>query len=480
LKIPDTISVFGLGKLGLPFAVSWASRGFHVIGADVRSELLQAIRTGEVSDAEPPVGTLLKRAGPMISVTNDLNEAAEKSDVSFVIVPTPSEPSGKFSTRYVEQVLEPIGRAIGRKNRFHVVSIVSTVMPGSSETVLRPLLERMSGKVCGSDFGLCYNPEFIALGEVVRGLLAPDFVLIGESDSYSGEMLSEMYERFCENHPSIVRMSLWNAELAKISVNVYVTMKISFANALASLCERIPGGDIDVVTRAIGLDSRIGSKYLKGGLSYGGPCFPRDNRAFSNIAEKLGNHARLSRATDEINADNSAQLSQKILESLRGIENPQVAILGLTYKPNTFVVEESAAISIAQSLSENGAGVRCYDPAGMEQARRTLGGKISYASDAFDCLSGSDFCVIATPWEEFKNLAPSVFLEKMRHPTVLDCWRILDRSKFQAERKVRYLAVGLSSTEAWKPNLPIEHKRSTDAPIISDTSRGLTKEPLKR
>ncbi|HVH14643.1 MAG TPA: nucleotide sugar dehydrogenase [Candidatus Angelobacter sp.] len=469
MKIPDTISVFGLGKLGLPLAVSWASRGFHVIGVDIRQELIQAISTGEVADAEPPVGILLKKARSMINVTNDLNEAAEKSDVSFVIVPTPSDPNGGFSTRCVEQVLEPIGRAIGRKNRFHLVSIVSTVLPGSSDTVLRPLLDRLSGKVCGKDFGLCYNPEFIALGEVVHGLLAPDFVLIGESDSYSGKMLAELYERFCENHPPVVRMSLWNAELAKISVNVYVTMKISFANTLASLCERVPGGDVDIVTRAVGLDSRIGSKYLKGGLGYGGPCFPRDNRAFSHIAEKLGNRARLSRATDEINADQAKQLCQRILESLHGIENPQVAVLGLTYKPNTFVVEESAAVSIAESLSENGALVKCYDPAGMEQSSKTLSTKIRYASDVSDCLSGSDFCVIATPWEEFKNLLPSMFLEKMRHPTVLDCWRILDRSKFLAEQKVRYLAVGLSLAEAGKPLLPTEHERRTYAPLISDS-----------
>ncbi len=476
---PDTISVFGLGKLGLPFAASWANRGFHVIGVDIQPELLKAIESGEVDDAEPPVATLLKKAGPMISVTGDLKEGAEKSDVSFVIVPTPSEPNGGFSTRYVEQVLEPIGRAIRGKEGFHIVSIVSTVLPGSSDEVLKPLLERLSGKVCGKDFGLCYNPEFIALGEVVRGLLAPDFVLIGESDAHSGEELSNMYKKFCENNPPIVRMSLWNAELAKISVNVYVTMKISFANTLASLCEQVPGGDVDVVTRAVGLDSRIGSKYLRGGLGYGGPCFPRDNRAFSYIAEKLSNNARLSRATDQINVDHTKQLSQRILESLRGVETPQVTILGLTYKPNTFVVEESAAIDIAKSLSENSVIVKCYDPAGMEQAMKRLPGKIQYASDVKESLSGSDFCVIATPWEEFKNLPPSIFLEKMRHPAVLDCWRILDRTKFLANQRIRYLAVGLSSDQPWKPDSRAERGGSSDAPLISDPRAARRKNSLR-
>ena len=447
--MPDTISVFGLGKLGLPLAVSWAARGFRVVGVDVRPEILQSLASGKMPDAEPPVGSMLKRAGSMLTASSDPEEATAQSDLSFVVVPTPSDSSGGYSTRYIEEVLEPIGKAIGKKRSFHLVTIVSTVLPGASDSLLRPLLERFSGKTCGRDFGLCYNPEFIALGEVVSGLLNPDFVLIGESDARSGTILSRMYRKFCKNEPPIVRMSLWNAELAKISVNVYVTMKISFANTLAALCERIPGGDVDVVSGAVGLDSRIGAKYLKGGLGYGGPCFPRDNRAFLHIAEKLGSHAKLSRATDEINTDHSTILAGRILKSLHGVENPQISILGLTYKPNTFVVEESAALNIAKSLVDNGAVVKCYDPTGMDHAKRTLGERIHFATGVSDCLEGSDFCVVATPWQEFRSLPPSIFLEKMRHPTVLDCWRILDRSMFHAQPKLRYLAVGINDSTPW-------------------------------
>jgi len=449
LKMPDAISVFGLGKLGLPFAVSWATRGFRVIGVDVRPDMLQAVASGKVPDAELPVGSMLARAKTKIKTTTDPGEAVEKSDVSFVIVPTPSNEKGGYSTRCVEEVLEPLGKSIQKKDSFHIVSIVSTVLPGASDTNFRPLLERVSGKTCGRDFGLCYNPEFIALGEVVSGLLNPDFVLIGESDARSGTILSKMYGKFCKNEPPIVRMSLWNAELAKISVNVYVTMKISFANTLAALCERMPGGDVDIVSGAVGLDSRIGTKYLKGGLGYGGPCFPRDNRAFLHIAEKLGNHAKLSRATDEINTDHSLLLAGRILKSLHDVENPQISILGLTYKPNTFVVEESAALNIAKSLVDNGAVVKCYDPTGMEHAKRSLSERIHFAPGVSDCLEGSDFCVVATPWQEFRSLPPSIFLEKMRHPTVLDCWRILDRSRFHAEPKLRYLAVGINDSTPW-------------------------------
>ncbi|OLD04296.1 MAG: hypothetical protein AUJ07_04495 [Crenarchaeota archaeon 13_1_40CM_3_53_5] len=434
----------------------------------MRPEILEAVASGDVIGAEPPVGSLLKKAKSMITVTDDLEEAAKKSDASFVIVPTPSDRDGGFSTCYVEQALEPIARAIRTKNKFHLVSVVSTVLPGASDSILKPLLERISGKMCGREFGLCYSPEFIALGEVVHGLLNPDMVLIGESDSRSGEMLSGMYERFCKNTPPVVRMSLWNAELAKISVNVYVTMKISFANTLASLCEPAPGGDVDVVSRAVGLDSRIGPKYLKGGLGYGGPCFPRDNRAFSHLAETLGNQAKLSRATDQINQEHSHLLSHRIIESLHGIEDPRVAVLGLTYKPNTFVVEESAAIYITKDLVESGATVNCYDPAGMEFARGVLGNKVRYAPSVSECLEGSDFCVIATPWDEFRNLTPTVFVARMRHPTVLDCWRLLDRSKLMTDQRVRYIAVGISSTEAWKLKTPSDSGTSVSMPVIAE------------
>src|SRR6266581_7958234 len=181
--MPDTISVFGLGKLGLPLAVSWAARGFRVVGVDVRPGILQSLASGKMPDAEPPVGSMLKRAGSMLTASSDPEEATAQSDLSFVVVPTPSDSSGGYSTRYIEEVLEPIGKAIGKKRSFHLVTIVSTVLPGASDSLLRPLLERFSGKTCGRDFGLCYNPEFIALGEVVSGLLNPDFVLIGESDA---------------------------------------------------------------------------------------------------------------------------------------------------------------------------------------------------------------------------------------------------------------------------------------------------------
>ena len=174
-------------------------------------------------------------------------------------------------------------------------------MPGSTGGTLLPALEEHSGKKCGTDFGLCYNPEFIALGSVIRDMLNPDMILIGESDARSGEILEELYQGVCESNPRIQRMNFVNAELTKLSVNTFVTTKISYANMLAQVCETLPGADVDVVTSAIGCDTRIGQKYLKGALGYGGPCFPRDNVAFSALARANGAPALLAEATDQLN-----------------------------------------------------------------------------------------------------------------------------------------------------------------------------------
>lgn len=443
-RLPSSISVIGLGKLGFPLAVCWASRGFHVVAVDTNSEILEALNKGRNPYPEPRLNNLLKKASRRISATNDHDYATTHSEVTFVIVPTPSEADGAFSTRFIEEALKPIANALRQKQSFHLITVTSTVLPGSMETIIKPLLERTSGKKCGTDFGLCYNPEFIALGDVVHGLLAPDLILIGESDNRSGVLLSRMYNRFCLNDPSVARMSFYNAELTKISLNVYVTMKITFANTLATMCERIPGGNVNVVSDALGLDSRIGRKYLGGGLSYGGPCFPRDNRAFSYVARQLGYQAKLSEAVDEVNRDQIKRVAQRAVDGLGGLSEPTVSVLGLTYKPNTNVVEESAALILAKLLHDGGAKVRVYDPLGAQNACRVLGDRVVYLSSAKECLKNGDLCVIATPCEEFRKLRPSDFTKNMKHAVILDCWRLLDLRKFVRYPGLKYLALGMN------------------------------------
>ena len=438
------ISVIGIGKLGLCTAACFANKGYKVIGVDLDQATIQAVNEGRSPIYEPGLAELIKKSHDCLSATDNYQYAIGNSEMTFIIVPTPSEPNGGFSTRYAEAAVENIASIIKNKDSFHIVVLVSTVLPGVTDGVIRPLLEKTSGKKCGTDFGLCYSPEFIALGSVIHDFTNPDVALIGESDPRSGEALAEVYQRVCTNNPPIVRTTIRNGELAKISLNAFVTMKISFANTIAEICERMPDGDTDVVSKILGFDTRIGGKYLSGGLGYGGPCFPRDNKAFAYFASKLGCQAKLSRTTDEVNKDQTDRIGRLVEQKLGEVKNKDIAILGLTYKTNTDVIEESAAVEIARALLEEGARVSVYDPAGMKNAKQILGSTARYVSSIEECLKRAEFCLVATPWDEFKSLKPEDFIRNMKRPVLLDCWRIFDRPEFS--QKLEYLAIGLNSS----------------------------------
>ncbi len=252
--------------------------------------------------------------------------------MTILLVPTPSDERGAFSNEYVLAAIEEVGRGLARARRLpRRRRRRARSCPARATARSAPALERASGRRVGETLGLCYSPEFIALGNVIRDMLEPDMVLIGESDSRAGDVLERLYAGVCENDPPFRRMSLVNAELTKIAVNTYVTMKISYANTLADMCERLPGADVEVVTDALGLDTRIGRKYLRGAIAYGGPCFPRDNKAFAVLARDLGAEALLAEATDAVNVAQTDRLARVVQSRLE--DGDAVGILGLAYKP---------------------------------------------------------------------------------------------------------------------------------------------------
>jgi UDPglucose 6-dehydrogenase len=356
------------------------------------------------------------------------------------VVGTPSEPSGGFSLRHVLPVCEAIGRALRTKSEFHIVVLTSTVLPGMTAGPVQSKLEELSGKKCGRDFGLCYSPEFIALGSVIHDFLNPDFVLIGESDARSGGILQELYQRVCDSRPGVARMNFANAEITKLAVNTYVTTKISFANMLARICEKVTGGNVDIVTAALGLDTRIGGKYLKGAVGYGGPCFPRDNHALAALARQVGASADLAQATDQFNRA-QVQWLASLVEQHTAIGG-FVGILGLTYKPQTDVVEEAVGFLLAQELISRGIRVKAFDPAGMENARVALGESVQFTASAEECIRLSQLIVVATPWKEFIDIRAEKWGGAGAEKTVVDCWRVLKLDDKTAG--VRYIGLGSS------------------------------------
>lgn len=430
------ISIIGLGKLGSPMVACFAEKGFSVIGVDINPSFVEKMARAEAPVFEPGLQEMLTENKAKISATTDIDQAVRETDATFVIVPTPSDEKGGFSLKYVMPAMEAVGQSIKKKSSFHLVVLTSTVMPGSTGSQVLEVLEEASGKQCGKDFGLCYSPEFIALGNVIEGMLRPDFNLIGESDENSGQLLEDIYARVCDGTAPAARMNWVNAELTKISVNTFVTTKISYANMLAEICEKIPGADVLEVTRGLGMDKRIGGKYLKGALGYGGPCFPRDNIAFTQMARDLNAPARLSEVTHEINVHQVERVAEKIISYLSG--RKKVAILGLSYKPQTNVIECSQGIQLAEKLANMDLQVSVYDPAAMENARRILEERVQYAKSAQDCVADAEVTVIMTPWEEFKDFKAE-WLKHEDNCVLIDCWRTLKQSNFP---NVKYVVLG--------------------------------------
>lgn len=397
------LSVVGLGKLGACMAAAFAQRGFNVLGVDINAEAVRKLNAGEPPVDEPLLAEAITAGRKRLRASTDAKEAAA-TDASFFIVPSPSLPDGSFSNEFLMRAMQPVAQAVkAARKKNHLFVLSSTTTPGACRQVIIPMLEQQLGGKCGKDFGFCYNPEFIALGNVVRGLLEPDMVLIGESDPRSGDLLAGLFKKFNLNRPKIARMSITSAELTKISVNSYITAKISFTNQLRMIAERYADTNIHQILDAIGADSRIGHKYLRAGLSYGGPCFPRDNRLIAYAAREAGLSAPLAEATDAVNEMAKDQLAQQALACTK--PGDTVAVLGMSYRPGTYIVEESAGLHIAQSLKRHGCRVVVQDYASTPQNSPSLL-EFEYLADPAKLKSEKRLkaVLICCPWDGYRKV----------------------------------------------------------------------------
>jgi len=344
-------------------------------------------------------------------------------------LPTPSIADGSFSLDPILDVCGKLGLALKGKHEHHIVIVSSTVSPGSCGGLIAETLERTSGRRIGVDLGLCYSPETVALGSVMRGFLEPEFVLVGELDSFTGDRIEEFYRRFCGDDVPIYRTNLINAEIAKMTLNCYVAMKITFANEMAEFCERFSGADADVVSRVIGSDSRIGGKCLKGATAYGGNCFPRDTSALVHAAESIGTRSLLMDAVSAANRWQNRRLALLVRRCIEERYVETVGILGLAFKSGTNVVQGSAGVMLLQLFQQFRLAkeVIAFDPiVQVGQSVRT----------AQDCVDRADLVIVTIPCDEFKSL---VFRNGQ---TVIDCWRIYDGRALESNG-VNYVALGL-------------------------------------
>jgi UDPglucose 6-dehydrogenase len=430
-KAVQHISIVGLGYVGLSTAVCLASRGFAVIGIDVDKNRVKALQNGKSPIHEQGLDPLLRSSLRKKTLTVRSNyEGLARSKTIFITVGTPSKPDGGIDSEFVEAASKDVGRQLASARGYHLVVVKSTVTPGTTEGLVRRILERESGKKAGVDFGLASNPEFLHEGSAIRETFHPDAVVIGGFDRRSKNTLVKVYDSFYGKRPSTILTSPSNAEMMKYAINAGRAVQLSFVNTVANLCSRIPGCDYDEVRKGLEVVARMDPRYLVAGLGFGGSCLPKDCRA-------LGANLRSAAAGDEMIAAalsvNEGQVKEavKLAEKLGGsLDGKRVAILGLAFKAGTDDLRESVAIALARALVKMGAEITVYDPVAMENAKRLLGSQVAYAKTARDCINGSECAFVATGWEDFKRLGPGDFKELMAKPIVVDGRRIYDQERF--------------------------------------------------
>lgn len=418
------VTVIGLGKLGLPMAALYASVGHTVIGVDKNEALVEQLLHGTFRTDEPEVNTLLQRAGSHLKFQTFVASAVMSADIVFVIVPTPSLADGTFTSEHVVTACQQIGAALYEKTTYTLVVIVSTLMPGQMERDVLPALQKTSQKASGMDFGLCYSPEFIALGRVIEGLRDPDYVLIGGQFQKDTDLLKTFYQTlFVPPAPARV-MNFVNAELAKLATNAYLSLKIAYANVLAQICEQLPGAHVDVVTHAVGSDHRVGGAYLRAGLPAGGPCLPRDLVAITALDPTRGyGGGNFLYRLPNWNKDYFDDISRDIERRLE--RHDHVVVLGTAYSTTSLLETFSWGYALEHALKDSGYDVlfSVHDEIVQEQ------------------VDDVDSVILALPLDSYKSLK---FHDGQK---VFDIWRVLDPATLPTGVSLWQLGVG----DAQKP-----------------------------
>lgn len=433
------ISVLGLGKLGACYAAFYASKGHTVLGYDINKDTIRTVNAGQAPVDEPNLGAYIKKSRGRFSATDDISRIINETDITCLIVPTPSRKDGLFSLAAILKAAAAVGPFLKKKKGYHTFVVVSTVLPGDSRNRIIAAFERASGKKCGRDFGYVYSPSLIALGTVLRNLENPDVLLLGAFDKRSYRAVETMYKNIYPRH-EIEPLTLEEAELAKISINSFITMRLSFANTLGLLCEAIPHANVDAVTRVVGKDSRIGKKYFSAGLGFGGPCFPRDNKAFSVMASQFGVPALQARATDTVNAEVLRRTILFVNKKAAGVSRPAIGFAGASYKHGTANTEESHALAVAQAISHKHKTL-IYEPRGTSEVKRSLGNTVTYVPSLQDLVKKSNIIFLSNPDPLFASLPKLI---KNEEKIIIDPWGMFRDARFGP--KVDYCAPGRMGT----------------------------------
>lgn len=417
------ISIIGPGYVGLTTGTCFAEVGHEVTCVDNNPEKVQTLLDGKIPIFEPGLEELVKKnvAAGRLKFTTDTEQGVKDSEVIFIAVPTPPQPDGSVDLSFIEKVAREIAVCLTPDLGYRVIVDKSTVPVKTGQKVAETV-KRYAAEGC--EFGVVSNPEFLREGSAVDDLLKPDRIVFGSNDDRATQLMQKIYEPFVA--PVLVT-DVESAELIKHAANSFLALKISYINAVGRICEK-SGADIEKVAEGIGMDDRIGRRFLNAGLGYGGSCFPKDVKAFIAISESLGYPFDLLKQVEEINDDQRKLFLDKIREKLWVLQDKKVAVWGLAFKQNTDDVRESVAIKVIHDMLAEGAEVTAYDPEAEGTAKKfgNLDGKITFAEDIYSCVEGAEVLIIATEWPEFANANLATVKEKMSSNLIFDGRNLLN------------------------------------------------------
>lgn len=393
------ISVIGSGYVGLVTGMGFVKLGNEVIFIDIDDKKVQLINQAEPPIYEEGLEELMREFRGKYYGTKDYREAILNSNVTFICVGTPSTENGCINLTYVKKAAEEIGKALKEKVGYHVVVVKSTVLPGTTEEMVKPILEEYSGKKVFKDFGLAMNPEFLREGVALRDFLNPDRIVIGVQDERTKGILETLYEPI--NAPKLI-VDIKTAEMIKYASNAFLATKISFANEIGNICKKL-GIDSWKVFEGVGLDHRISPYFFRSGIGFGGSCFPKDVKALIKKSEEIGDEPLILKAVMEVNEKQPLRMIELLKKYVPKLKGKTIGVLGLAFKPNTDDIREARSIILVGKLLEEGAKVIAYDPKATENFKR-LFSQIEYANSAQKVLDKTDIILIITEWPEFEEL----------------------------------------------------------------------------
>lgn len=426
------IAVVGAGYVGLVSGACFAKLGNTVTVVDSDAAKIARLKKGQVPFYEPGLEELVREGGRnrRLAFTTDLKRASRAADVLFIAVGTPPKPNGEADLRFVEDV----AREIARQTRSYKLVVEKSTVPVETGEWIKKTLERHTRK--GVSFDVASNPEFLSEGSAVEGFMHPDRIILGVESKRAERILTELYRPL---KAPILVTDIRSAEMIKHASNSFLATKISFINAIATLCEKA-NADVERVAQGMGLDRRIGRHFLNPGIGFGGFCFPKDLAAFIRISEKLGYDFELLKAVERVNEGQKKVFIKKIEQAIWNINSKTIGVLGLSFKPNTDDMRFAPSVDIIRKLQEEGAAIKAFDPHAMPKAKKLMP-DVVYCRDSYDACRQSDCVVILTEWEEFKTLDWKKIKKLLRQPVIVDGRNLLDPAQMKA-LGFRYISVG--------------------------------------